>query len=66
MLPRAADVQFRVFDVRGRVVDVRALGTVRAGIHSLEFDAKRFGSGIYWYELRTAGHALRHKMIVVR
>lgn len=41
----------KVYDVLGRDVDVLVDGVLNSGIHKINFDRKKFASGIYIYSL---------------
>ncbi|MCB2198591.1 T9SS type A sorting domain-containing protein [bacterium] len=46
-LPRATEVDVRVYNLLGQEVARRALGSMRAGRHELAFDASNWASGLY-------------------
>lgn len=50
-LPSHAHVTLRVFDMLGRQVAELVNESVSAGHHSVEFDASRLASGLYFYRL---------------
>jgi hypothetical protein len=51
-LPAANAVRLEVFDLQGRVVATRELGTLAAGRQQVRFDATGMGPGLYLYRLR--------------
>jgi len=50
-IPSRSGVTLQVFDISGRLIDTRALGIQEAGIREVPYDAGRFASGIYLYQL---------------
>ncbi len=69
-LPEAAPVRLTVYSVLGQEVDQMLLGMQPAGQHQVEWDGQgasvQLGSGIYFYEVRAAGHAATGTMTLVR
>ena len=70
-LERAQDVEFRVFDVHGRVVHHHAITGLAPGDHALTFVARGLGgeplpSGVYFYTVRTDRGTQSGRMHVVR
>jgi hypothetical protein len=61
-LPRSSDVELQLYDVRGRVVRAVARGVFGAGEH--EVPVEGLTSGVYFYELRTAGWQRSGKLVV--
>ncbi len=65
-LPKAAGVSLEVFDILGRTVAVLEQGTQEAGIHTVSFDGKNLGSGIYYYRLKAGDFVQIQKMLLMR
>lgn len=60
-------VQLEVFDITGRKVAVLVDGVMKtAGNHQVIFDAAALASGMYFYQLKTAGQTLTQKMMLVK
>ena len=55
-MAQAGDVTIDVFDLQGRVVASRALGTVGAGVREAALPTVGQGSGVYMYRLRVVDH----------
>jgi hypothetical protein len=51
--PVQSDVRIDIFDILGRRVDSIVEGAKPAGVYQTIWDAGRFGSGIYFYRLKT-------------
>ena len=65
-LPRAAQVELSVFDVRGEQVDVIFAGHQAAGNHQINFNASRLSSGIYLYRLKAGDFVAVGKMVLLK
>ncbi|MBS1271924.1 MAG: Pullulanase [Candidatus Marinimicrobia bacterium] len=50
-LPRAGKVRFRVFNLRGQLVEEIVMGRQTAGYHTIRWDADNLTSGMYFYTL---------------
>jgi hypothetical protein len=55
-----------LYDVLGRKVATLLTGPATAGLHRVEFDARRHSSGVYFYRLEVAGQTATRKMVIVR
>jgi len=70
-LQKAGAVRLAVFDVTGRLVRTLVDAPLAAGSHSVRWDGRSLsgeaaGPGLYFYELRADGGALRQKVVLVR
>jgi hypothetical protein len=67
-LPVDTDVAVTIFNVLGQKVTVLVDQPQRAGRYKLQFDAARAGmaSGIYFYQIRTAGLVKSYKMLLLK
>jgi hypothetical protein len=64
-LPEAGRATLRVFSSEGRLVKMVA-GEYGEGMNVVKFNKSDIGSnGVYYYELETAGHSDRKKMILI-
>jgi hypothetical protein len=60
-------VEIQVFDVRGNSVGARlSQGWQEAGQHTITWEAKRCGSGLYFCRIRTAAWSQTIKMVLLR
>ena len=59
-------VTMRVFDLAGRPVRTLVDEDVRAGWHTVAFDAGELPSGVYLYRLETAGQVLTRRMVLLK
>ncbi|MEW6050474.1 MAG: T9SS type A sorting domain-containing protein [Candidatus Zixiibacteriota bacterium] len=65
-LPSRSAVQFEVYDMLGRQVEFRDLGSLNSGNHEIEFDASSLASGVYLYRIVTEEASLSRKMMLVK
>lgn len=65
-LPDAAPARLSVVDVAGRVVAVRELGALGAGIHRVDLGGARLSPGLYVARLEHAGRTLTARLTVLR
>ncbi len=65
-LERKSNVTLKIFDIRGRTVTTLVKGIRQAGHHELEVDARKWVSGIYFYELSANGNKKTKKLLLVR
>jgi len=64
-LPRATDVNLRLFDVSGREVARLVDGRLDPGVHSVPLDSRRIPDGVYFYRLAAGGREVSAKVTIV-
>jgi hypothetical protein len=65
-LPQDVNVQITVFNILGQRVAVLVDGVMRAGYHQVVFNANRFASGAYIYEMRAGDKVFKEKMLLLK
>lgn len=65
-LGNTARVDLSVYDITGRKITTLANGIFEAGEHSLEWDAEKFSSGVYFYRLETGSESYTRKMTLLK
>jgi hypothetical protein len=65
-LPSAQEVTLKIYDLRGREIATLVHARQAAGEHSINFDASRFASGVYFYKLTAGRFSEAKKMLLVR
>ncbi|HDH58194.1 MAG TPA: T9SS type A sorting domain-containing protein [Bacteroidetes bacterium] len=66
-LKTATSVSLEVFDIRGRLVESRDLGFLRAGIQRATFTPRSdLASGMYWYRLETGSSTIKGSMLFLK
>lgn len=66
VLPNAADVEIRVYNVLGQEKAVLLDARQSAGMHTVEFDGRSFDSGVYFYEIHAGSFQQVRKMLLIR
>ena len=65
-LPEAGNVELKIFDLTGRMVDVIVQDNQAPGYYSVELDASLMNSGIYIYSLTSGKTHITRKMILLK
>ena len=65
-LSAAGSIRLEVFDVRGRKVAILADGDKQSGTHTLEWDASKFASGVYFCRLRCGSAVISRKLLLIK
>lgn len=64
--PEAGWQSIKIFDVLGNEVTILIDEFKSAGRHSVEFDASKLASGVYFYELKTGNFSSTKKLVLLR
>ncbi len=59
-------VTLRIYDVLGREIATLVNGNESAGIHTVNFDASRLPSGVYFYRLKAGDFTATKKMLMLK
>lgn len=65
-VPNSEVVSLKVYDILGRQVAVLLDEYQTAGTYSIDFNASRFASGIYFYQLHSGSYVETKKMILMK
>ncbi|HEX9971472.1 MAG TPA: YCF48-related protein, partial [bacterium] len=65
-IPKASQVELKVFDLLGRELKVLVNGKLEAGIYQVQFDSKGLPAGLYFYRLRAGEFCETRKMVIVK
>ncbi len=65
-LPESGNVELLVFDILGRQVARLIDDRMEAGYHQIRFNASRFASGVYLYQLRAGGTVITKKLTLIK
>jgi outer membrane protein assembly factor BamB len=65
-LPRSSHVKLRIFDAIGRELSVLADENMNPGNHIVSWDASKYSSGVYFYEIQADGFRNIKKMILIK
>ncbi|MBN8570865.1 MAG: T9SS type A sorting domain-containing protein [Ignavibacteria bacterium] len=65
-LPKQSYVEFKVYDMLGKVVAIYINRIQNEGIYEVTFDGKLLASGIYFYQLKTDDFTDTKKMLLIK
>ena len=65
-IPTQTHVELKVFDILGETVAQLVNSVQPAGIHSAIFEASRFPSGVYFYQIKTGENTAVRKMLLLK
>ena len=65
-IPYSSSVKLKAYDIKGKLVKVIRDKFMQKGSYSVNWDSKRFGSGVYFVRLRVNGSEVSRKVTVVR
>ena len=65
-LPRSSNVTLKVYDMMGREVTTLVNKTQEAGHHTVQFDASKLSSGVYFYSIKAEGFLASRKMLLIK
>jgi hypothetical protein len=65
-LPKAGNVELKVYDLLGREVASLVNGFKQVGSYSVQFNANNFASGVYFYKLKAGDFVSTKKMMLVK
>lgn len=65
-LPEAADVDIKIYNAMGQVVDTILDEKREAGTNSVNFSSQNISTGVYFYRISAGPHSEVRKMMVVR
>ncbi|HFE65576.1 MAG TPA: T9SS type A sorting domain-containing protein, partial [Caldithrix sp.] len=64
-LPGRSDVSLKIFDLSGKEVETLLKKQLPAGRYSVDWDASRFASGIYFCRLKSAQNVSVRKLLLI-
>jgi photosystem II stability/assembly factor-like uncharacterized protein len=65
-IPKAGNVELRVYDVLGREASLLVNEFKAAGSYSVDFDASELSSGVYYYTIRSGDFTQTKKMVLIK
>ncbi|HUI11410.1 MAG TPA: T9SS type A sorting domain-containing protein [Bacteroidota bacterium] len=65
-IPRASQVEMKVFNVLGQEVATIIEGAMTPGSHTVTFDASRLASGVYLYRITAGTYVSTKKMVLLK
>ena len=65
-MPKAGKVRIEIFNLVGQRIETLLNSQMPAGLHEVEFNAKKLPSGVYLYKIESEKHQDVKKMILLR
>jgi hypothetical protein len=65
-LPEASNVDLKVYDALGNIVENLADGSYSAGVYEINFNAQNISSGVYFYRLKTNNFLQTRKLMLLK
>lgn len=65
-IPEITKVELNVFDLTGQKLETLINKQLLPGYHKVQFDASRYSSGLYFYELKTNNFRSMKKMLLIK
>ena len=65
-IPEDSEVIIAIYNLQGRIVGTLANHNMRAGYHSVIWNADNFSSGIYILKIQAAGHLETQKLMLIK
>ena len=65
-LPKPALVRISVYDINGRIVETLVNEMKSAGYYSVKWNAEKYSSGIYFYQIDAGDFKSNHKCLLLK
>ncbi len=65
-LPAASNATLTVYNLLGQKVATLIDGRMRAGAHTVQFNARNLASGVYFYQLQAGDFTLQRRMTLIK
>ena len=65
-LPTAGNTRLQIYNMKGRLISTLVDSYKHAGKHTVNWDCKRFGSGVYYIKLSTGSNILIRKAVILK
>ncbi|MFH0736158.1 MAG: T9SS type A sorting domain-containing protein [bacterium] len=66
VIPKTEYVEINIFNSLGQKVQTLLNKIISSGFHNIQFDGKKFSSGIYFYQIKTENYCESKKMILLK
>ena len=65
-IPTLSQVELTVYNALGQKVRTLVKETQSVGTYTLQFDAQKLNSGLYYYQLKVNGYTINKKMLLLK
>jgi hypothetical protein len=65
-LPKASDVTLKVYNLLGQEMATLVQSSMKAGVHTVSFDATRLSTGIYYSQITAGDFVSLRKMVLLK
>jgi hypothetical protein len=65
-LAKSSNVELSIYNILGQKVMTLVNGTMSGGVHSVQFNASRFASGVYIYRISAGEFKMSKKMVLLK
>jgi len=65
-IPKASYVEMKIYDITGKEVSTLVSDPYQAGTYSVEFNASKLASGVYFYKIVAGSFSMTKKMILIK
>ena len=65
-IPYSTSVKLEAYDIKGKLVKVITNKFIHKGSYSVNWNSKRFGSGVYFLKLSANGSAITRKVTIIK
>ena len=65
-LPLSGNIKLQIYNMKGRLISTLVDSYKQAGKHTVNWDSKRFGAGVYIMRFSVPGFEVEKKVTVVR
>jgi len=65
-VPKTSLITLKIYDVLGREIETLVNNVQNSGIYSVQFDAAKLSSGVYFYTLQAGDFVITKKMILAK
>jgi TctA family transporter len=65
-IPKASNVEMKVYNVLGQVLATLVNAPLAAGNHTVTFDAQNLASGVYFYSIKAGEFSSVKKMMLLK
>lgn len=65
-IPQSSNVELKIYDSLGQLVDILLNDELSPGFHSIEWNASKYASGLYFYQINSSTFSETKKMLLLK